>query len=737
MNMPANMPGQVSAHRRAPLLQPGSNVWRVAQAERAAILVDAANYFGALRAAMLSAERSIHIVGWDVDSRTNLVGESCRAEDGYPLQLGDFLDALAAAKPWLSIRILLWDYSVFFAAEREALPILALRWKRPPQIDLCLDDTVPNGSSHHQKIVVIDDSLAFSGGLDLTIRRWDNCCHDCVHPHRVDPAGKPYAPFHDVQILVDGQAARALAELVRDRWEAASGEALEPLEANKAAWPACVTPHFRRVQIGVARTMPPDELPVTEPESPLTPDGIREVERLFLDMVEAAEETLYVESQYLTYVPVAEAIAERLRQQPRLEVILVTPRSYHGHFERQAMLSGRARFIAALEAAEAPDRWIVMAPQAIGPEATGPEAGIEISVHSKVMIVDRRYVRIGSANLCNRSMGTDSECDLVVVADGNENAEAASAIRDQLIAEHAGIETADLADAVRRQGSLVAALRSLCTATGKLVEIDGKSDAETTVLPIVQALADPPEPLAYQLPPARHYIHAVAGWLATHSVLVFFTVLLISLTCLSAAWAWSPLTEESGISDIKDWIAARGSHWNLLAVVAVFVLAGFVAFPVVALIIATTALYGAWPGIAYAAAGAMSSAMATYLIGRWVGHPLLRRLLGPRLNRVTQGFVERGILAVTVIRLLPVAPYTMVNLVAGAMRVSPLDYAIGTFLGLLPGFAIMGLVGQQVVEVIRDPTPFGISLLVGLLLLAIAVSFLLQLGISALRKKPS
>ena len=76
-------------------------------------------------------------------------------------------------------------------------------------------------------------------------------------------------------------------------------------------------------------------------------------------------------------------------------------------------------------------------------------------------------------------------------------------------------------------------------------------------------------------------------------------------------------------------------------------------------------------------------------------------------------------------------------MVAGAMRVSPLDYAIGTFLGLLPGFAIMGLVGQQVVEVIRDPTPFGISLLVGLLLLAIAVSFLLQLGITALRKKPS
>ena len=206
-----NMLAKTSPKGQATVLEPGRNVWRVAQADRAAVLIDAANYFGALRAAMLAAEHSIEIVGWDVDSRTCLVGESCGADDGLPLLLGDFLDALAAARPELSIRILLWDYSVFFAAEREPLPTLALRWKRSSQIDLCLDDMVPNGSSHHQKIVIIDGCLAFAGGLDLTIRRWDDCCHNCTHPHRVDPAGKPYDPFHDVQMLVDGPAALALA----------------------------------------------------------------------------------------------------------------------------------------------------------------------------------------------------------------------------------------------------------------------------------------------------------------------------------------------------------------------------------------------------------------------------------------------------------------------------------------------------------------------------------------------
>ena len=69
--------------------------------------------------------------------------------------------------------MLLWDYSVLYSLERELLPVLSLQWRTPPQIELCLDDVLPIGSSHHQKIVVIDDALAFSGGLDLTIRRWD------------------------------------------------------------------------------------------------------------------------------------------------------------------------------------------------------------------------------------------------------------------------------------------------------------------------------------------------------------------------------------------------------------------------------------------------------------------------------------------------------------------------------------------------------------------------------------
>ncbi|NJM92065.1 MAG: hypothetical protein HC861_04955 [Rhodospirillaceae bacterium] len=220
----------------------------MARAERAAVLIDAAAYYGTLRKALLEAKHSIYIIGWDVDSRTPLVGPSGEPDDDLPRELGPFLTALVERRPELKISILLWDYSLFFTSEREAMPSLALRWKTPPQIDLCLDDAIPLGSSHHQKIVVIDEALAFSGGLDLTIRRWDTCAHDPSCKYRVDPAGKPYNGFHDVQIVVDGEAAKAMTDLARQRWARAAVEELPEVPSLPAPWPDCTEAHFRDVE---------------------------------------------------------------------------------------------------------------------------------------------------------------------------------------------------------------------------------------------------------------------------------------------------------------------------------------------------------------------------------------------------------------------------------------------------------------------------------------------------------
>jgi phospholipase D1/2 len=150
------------------ILRPGHNVWRIERAHRAAVLIDGAAFFAAVRAAFLKATRSILIVGWDIDSRTRLVGDNGQPVDGYPSDFAAFLGELVRRRPALRIDLLLWDYSLLYAGERELLPRLSLDWTMPQNIRLCLDDTVPFGSSQHQKIIVVDDTLAFSGGLDLT-----------------------------------------------------------------------------------------------------------------------------------------------------------------------------------------------------------------------------------------------------------------------------------------------------------------------------------------------------------------------------------------------------------------------------------------------------------------------------------------------------------------------------------------------------------------------------------------
>src|SRR4029079_6061314 len=97
-----------SAYSAMGILRPGSNCWRVENAARAAVLIDAAAYFAALRDAFRRARHSVLIVGWDLGSRTKLAGEDCLADDGWPLTLREFLIRMVEERPELTIYLLAW-----------------------------------------------------------------------------------------------------------------------------------------------------------------------------------------------------------------------------------------------------------------------------------------------------------------------------------------------------------------------------------------------------------------------------------------------------------------------------------------------------------------------------------------------------------------------------------------------------------------------------------------------------
>ena len=706
---------------RALIMQPGHNVWRIERAARASVLIDAAPFFGALREALRNAQKSVFIVGWDIDSRTRLVGEDCNPDDGLPVTFVDFLSALVARRPDLTVHLLLWDYSIVYALERELLPTLALHWNTPRQVRLCLDNEVPVGSSHHQKIIVVDDALAFSGGLDLTIRRWDTCDHRFNNPDRVDPAGIPYRPFHDVQAMVDGDAARALGELVRARWERAGCDYESTVEPVGDPWPHAVKPDFTNVGIGIARTMP-----IYEEE-----DEIREVETLFLDSIGCAQRSIYIENQFVTSMVIAERLTQVMRERPRLETVIVTPQDYGSWIEKQTMRTGRIRFIRLLEGAGVGDRV-----RMFYPEVADGDDKTDTMVHSKIFIVDDAMLRIGSANLNNRSMGADSECDLAIEARNDDQREAILDIRNRLLGEHCGVSGQEMANAVAKCCSILKAAEQVSRNGHRLALVNDGAFSLADVSGAMEEVADPYRPIGADL--------VASPTLGTRISRMHFTTIakialaLVIIAALPLAWQYTPL---AALAD-PEWVSttlaelARGK-WTPLIMIGIFVVAGLVAFPVTVLIAVTAATFGPKAGFAYAAFGCLASALVGYLLGAQLGRDFLRDYLGPRLDRIRRRLVKQGVLAVATIRLVPIAPFTLINLVAGASQIRLQDYLLGTVLGMAPGLIIMSALGYQIVEIIKQPTAANLAVLAGAILGWIALSFGIQILITKFRSAES
>jgi hypothetical protein len=91
-------------------------------------------------------------------------------------------------------------HSVFYAVNRELFPRWIFGWRKSRRVDVELDSHLPLGASHHEKVIVVDDKVAYCGGIDLTLRRWGTREHRPVEPRRCDPKNKPYVPVHDADV---------------------------------------------------------------------------------------------------------------------------------------------------------------------------------------------------------------------------------------------------------------------------------------------------------------------------------------------------------------------------------------------------------------------------------------------------------------------------------------------------------------------------------------------------------
>lgn len=663
---------------------------------------DAADDFRWVRQALLAARKTVFILGWDILAAVDLDPGADASE--APTRLGELLTFIALRRPRLRIYILIWDYAALYTLERDPWSRWRLGWRTPRHVRFGFDDRHPVGGSHHQKVVVVDDQLAFCGGIDLTGHRWDTSAHRLIEPARVSPLGGTYGPYHEVHAMVSGPVAASLGVLARDRWRALGEDRLPGLvSSTDDLWPEGVTPDLTDVKVAIARTSPASD---TQP-------AIRECEALFLDSIAAARQSIYIESQYFTNDRLSQALAARLREPDGPEVIVVAPRDCEGWLEKQTMGAFRDQAFRLMLDADAYHRLRLVYPVASRAD------NVPTFVHSKVMVVDDELLRIGSANFSRRSMGVDSECDLAADAAGDPRVRGGiRKLRDRLLAEHLSLPADEVTRGLERAGSMRTLIDERTHVEHTLVPIEVAARGESEPQETLQAVADPEEPIQF----GETMTELVPRGNATYRRSPL-RLRIVPAIVLTAAVASTSLTGRPEFLAIRDAFGAIPAMPSALWMgIVVFLLSNLVMIPLELLAIAAGVLFGALRGLQVALLGSFGAAAIGYAAGRAIGPAGVTRWMSGRAYRSGRQLGARGIMGVLILRLASVASAGAIHLLCGAGRVPFMTYLAGTLIGLVPAVAALTGLGALLRHTLLYPSVSSGLITTGAAVLLIAVA---------------
>ncbi|MCL5947338.1 MAG: phosphatidylserine/phosphatidylglycerophosphate/cardiolipin synthase family protein [Chloroflexi bacterium] len=378
-------------------------------------LIDGAEYFSALLEALDHARHYVYIAGWSLTPYMPLQRE--RVENLTQTRVYDILHRTAQRVP---VRLLLWGGAPLLLepSRSHMLQVQAFLQRHIDGDFRCLlDHTAGFTHCHHQKVVVIDGQLAFIGGLDWTTIQGDRWDHS-RHPLR---AG---FNWHDVQVKLEGEAVADVDLNFHQRWEAVSGG------ERLASRPPVFDPAWQ-LPVQTVRT-------IRRATYPFAPQGITGIEHAYLTALRRARRLIYLENQYLWSPRVMQELLAHIHYPPSpdFRIVIVLPAwAENGKLDND-------RHVKRLQTAD-PEGRIV---SCYCPYTSGPSAGASaflyrpIYVHAKVGIVDDEWVLIGSANLNERGLESDSELDVLA-----HDADFAGRLRTALWSEHLALPTEHVA----------------------------------------------------------------------------------------------------------------------------------------------------------------------------------------------------------------------------------------------------------------------------------------------------
>lgn len=358
------------------------------------VLVDGERAIGEIAAALRGARSHVHLAGWHVTPAFEL-----ERDGGPPVTLRDLLAELAERIP---VRVLVWAGPPLpvFEPKRSDVKRIRDELTRGTGVRCVLDARERTMHCHHEKLVIVDDEVAFVGGIDLTSLsgdRWDGCEH----------AAQGRLGWHDVATRLRGPAVADVAEHFRARWQEVAQEPLPPPRPQ---------PPAGDVELQVLRTVP-------DGTYDFAPRGDFRIFEAYVRALHAAQRLVYLENQFLWSTEIAELLAGKLEDPPSddFRVLLVLPARPNNGADTTRGQLGRL-----LEAAGDSGRLLAATVTCRSGARTHP-----LYVHAKVGIVDDRWLTVGSANLNEHSLFNDTEVNVATC-----DAELARRMRLELWAEH-------------------------------------------------------------------------------------------------------------------------------------------------------------------------------------------------------------------------------------------------------------------------------------------------------------
>ena len=694
------------------------NSWTIRPGNEAWLYSDAAHYFRAFANACSQAEETILIAGWDFHSSTVLTHRKRRGLPPKKVKLGRFLRKLVRQNPKLHIFILTWDFAPFFILERERLQSFNRGWRKHPRIHFHMDDAHPISASQHQKFVVVDSSIAFIGGLDLTIRRWDENAHSSESPLRVDSFGEAYGAFHDYQLGVTGPVAADFVTLFSERWHNATAEhlpkfGLEPHHRPNPL-PTDTAVSFLNAQIAFSRTLPAfrEQREVTE------------IAATYMALIQGAQHFILIENQYLTAHSIVNVLSERLKEEKGPEVVIILPEKAGGWLEIKTMGVLQDLALKRLRESDRHNRLRIYFPF----DRARAVLKMPMTVHSKLIIIDDHYLSVGSANLNNRSMGYDTECQLTIDASCDVfNQKSIRDARAYVLAHHSEIVAAEMSRAIEGADSMIGPLTNLCQADRErhlqefIIQDQGQLQLEDL------NWLDVEKPTELEI--------AVDQWgfaseIASRKLGVSPRSLLLALTVIFAialGIVWNHILKQPEGSEgpLKAVLIApfKDPSQSLLIIPLLYGLGAIFFIPINLLIIFTASMFSTSWALFEVLIGIMVNIAVGYSLGRLAGRSIFERFFGKRTQSLLNHIGNGQVLTLIFIRVFPIAPSSLINLAAGSGKIPFLRFLSATVVGMCPGALMLVVFQKSLMNLFREPGPGSI---VTLLILATTTYFIFR-----------